>query len=51
MQSSGTDAIASWDQLKEETKKLESIVGPPQARKSSKTTNLIQKMKLWRTGS
>ena len=51
MQSSGTDAIASWDQLKEEATKLESIVGPPQVRKSSKTTNLIQKMKLWRTGT
>jgi serine/threonine protein kinase len=51
MQSSGTDAIASWDQLKEETKKLEPIVGPPQAHKSSKTTNLIQKMKSWRSGS
>ncbi|MEP6709605.1 MAG: DUF4388 domain-containing protein [Verrucomicrobiota bacterium] len=51
MQSSGTDAIASWDQLKEETKNLESIVGPPRARKLSKTTNLIQKMKLWRSGS
>jgi serine/threonine protein kinase len=51
MQSSGMDAIASWDQLKEETKNLEPIVGPPQVRKSSKTTNLIQKMKLWRGGS
>jgi CheY-like chemotaxis protein len=51
MQSSGTDAIASWGQLKEETKNLEPIVGPPQVRKSSKTTNLIQKMKLWRSGS
>jgi len=45
MQTSGEDAITSWGELAQETKKLAALVGPPPA--SQKKTGVLEKVKFW----